>query len=181
MLSAISELEEVIDEEQAPTMTEEQSEEDRRGLERAVLATQQELYRRAQAAAREGRETSGRGTPLANVSASSSSGAQASEIVSFPMQPPPAPPPMGGKGKGRSEMEATPASTPRTPLTTFEDWQPPPCFVSIGTDTTSSEMVVLPVDAPSSVGDNPPKAALPFEPVQPTQQRLAMQASPQTS
>ena len=78
-------------------------------------------------------------------------------------------------------MEATPASTPRTPLTAFEDWHPPPSFVSIGTDTTSLEMVVLPVDAPSSVGDNPPKAALPFEPVQPAQQRLAMQASPQTS
>ena len=53
MLAGISELEEVIDEEQAPTMTEEQSEEYRRGLERVVLATQQELYRRAQAAARE--------------------------------------------------------------------------------------------------------------------------------
>ena len=69
MLAGISELEEVIDEEQAPTMTEEQSEVYRRGLERAVLSTQQELYRRAQAAAREGRETSGRGTPLANDSA----------------------------------------------------------------------------------------------------------------
>ena len=42
-------------------------------------------------------------------------------------------------------------------------------------------MVVLPVDAPSSVGDNPQGTALPFEPVQPTQQRFAMQASPQTS
>ena len=78
-------------------------------------------------------------------------------------------------------MEATPASTPRTPLTAFEDWHPPPSFVSVGTDTTSSEMVVLPVDAPSSVGDNPQETELPFEPVQPTQQRLAMQASPQTS
>ena len=99
MLAGISEFEEVIDEEQAPTMTEEQSEVYRRGLERAVLSTQQELYQRAQAAAREGRETSGRGTPLANVSASSSSGAQASEIVLFPMQPPPAPPPMSAKEK----------------------------------------------------------------------------------
>ena len=129
-----------------------------------------------------GAEAASRGTPLATASASSGSSAQASEHVVYPMQPPPPPP--SGRRRRRTDEEATgtiPASTPRAPLTALEDWTAPASTISSGTATTSSEVVVYAADLPPSAAGTPPEAELPFEPVQPSQQRLAMQASPQTS
>ena len=164
MLSAIRENEEELQEEQAPTMTGEQAEEYARGLQHATQVSLQEFWQRAQAAAvaaataaaeRAGAGTPGHGTQLANVPSSRSSSTQASEVVAHPMQPPPPAPPLSARGL---RPESTPASTPRTPLTALEDWNPPSTY-STGTATTSSEAVVFGSDLPLSTIDAPTTTA----------------------